>query len=52
MDKDTAAELLEHAKTVKSVVDKYLESLPLEDALKPLASNFTVKSVNKDVPIQ
>src|SRR5262249_34998274 len=37
VDKTTAAELVEHAKTIKTVVDKYLESFPLEGELQALA---------------
>jgi HEPN domain-containing protein len=43
VDSDTASELLEHAKTVKTVVDNYLASFPLEDELKSLSSKFPPK---------
>ena len=38
VDADTALELLEHAKTIKAVVDSYIESIPIEDALKSLTN--------------
>ena len=34
VDKETATELLGHAKAIKTAVDQYLESFPLEDVLK------------------
>jgi HEPN domain-containing protein len=43
VDEVTASELLEHAKTIKTVVDAYLESFPLEDELKSLADKFPAK---------
>ena len=46
VDSDTASELLEHAKTIKTVVDNYLESFPLEDELKLLASKFPKKGTS------
>jgi len=48
VDRETATELLEHAKTVKTAVDKYLESIPLEDELKSLVSKFSIKSAGAD----
>jgi len=46
VDRDTALELLEHAKTIKAVVDKYIESFPIDDELKALAMKFPVKDTN------
>ena len=37
VDKATAAELLEHAKTIKKATDRYIASISIEEALKPLA---------------
>ena len=40
VDKETSSELLEHAKTIKTVVDNYLESFPIGDELKSLADKY------------
>jgi len=36
VDRETASELLEHAKTIKTAVDNYLTSFPIGDSLKSL----------------
>ena len=43
VDSETASELLEHAKTIKTAVDNYLASFPIEDSLKSLSDKFTTK---------
>ena len=50
VDSETASELLEHAKTIKTAVDKYLESLPFEDELKSLANKFPAKDSDSVSP--
>jgi len=44
VDRETASELLEHAKAVKTAVDNYLSSFPIEDSLKSLSDKFSSKS--------
>jgi len=44
VDKETASELLEHAKAIKTAVDNYLVSFPIEDSLKSLSDKFPPKS--------
>jgi len=46
VDKKTASELLEHAKTIKTIVDNYLASFPIEDSLKSLSDKFPLKGTN------
>ena len=41
VDRETASELLEHAKTIKTVVDNYLAKFPIEDSLKTLSDKFS-----------
>jgi HEPN domain-containing protein len=48
VDSGTAAELLTHAKTIKTVVDNYLASFPLEDELQSLANKFPAKGAKSD----
>ena len=43
VDRETASELLEHAKAVKTAVDNYLSSFPIEDSLKSLSDKFSSK---------
>jgi len=50
VDKTTASELLEHAQTIKDIVDKYLESFPIEDVLKTLVDRFPGKGVDSTSP--
>jgi len=50
VDSATAFELLEHAKTIKTAVDKYLESFLLEDALKSLVNKFPAKGAGSTPP--
>ena len=50
VDKNTALELLKHAKTIKTMVDEYLMSFPLEDELKSLASKFQAKDIDSISP--
>ena len=40
VDKETAYELLEHAKTIKTAVDKYITTFTLEDGLQALESKY------------
>ena len=46
VDAETASELLEHAKTIKTAVDSYLVSLPLEDEIKSLVGKFSTRSAS------
>jgi len=46
VDEETASELLEHAKTIKTAVDNYLASFTIEDSLKSLSDKFP--PTNKD----
>jgi hypothetical protein len=46
----TSWELLEHAKTIKTLVDEYLASLTLENQLKSLASKFPMEDADSDMP--
>jgi|GEM_PF-586936 len=50
VDEITAFELLEHAKTIKTVVDKYIESFPIEGELESLADKFSTKGTNPTLP--
>ena len=43
VDRETASELLEHAKTIKTAVDNYLASFPIEDSLRSLSDKFPSK---------
>jgi len=43
VDKETASELLEHAKTIKVAVDEYLKLLPIEEGIESLAKKFPAK---------
>jgi len=40
VDNETASELLEHAKAIKTAVDNYIVSFPIEDGLKSLSDRF------------
>jgi len=46
VDRETASELLEHAKAIKTAVDSYLSSFPIEDGLKSLSDKFPSKSMD------
>ena len=46
VDRETASELLDHAKTIKIAVDNYLASFSIEDSLKSLSNKFP--STGKD----
>jgi len=41
VDKETAFELLNHAKSIKSKVDEYIASFPVEDGLKSLVEKYS-----------
>lgn len=41
VDKETASELVDHAKIVKKAVDTYLESIPVEANLQALTDKFS-----------
>jgi len=44
VDRETASELLEHAKAIKTAVDNYLASFPIEDSLKSLNKSLQSKA--------
>jgi len=49
VDKETASELLEHAKVIKTAVDNYLVSFPIEDSLKSISDKFPTKGKDSTI---